>query len=634
TDSGDTYQYADGEDLPAQDRFSAITAGVEKIPPKDVIAGKVGGRGEDSGVDQGYLNIKTAPLGATGVIDGREVSNMPTVPLLLPAGTHRVKINQAGYKSVELEVRVRGGELTEVGFDPDEVPLDKIQYIAAQGYFANTYLPGDPVIEWLQQKLQTGLFLRGEELTLERAATPYLQPFDSPEASGLDVFLSTDRNAVEGPARLTLQIGLKGSLRHAGRRAPLNAAILVDLRTAPSEKDRRIIWTIVDSIATNQQAGDHFSLVVAGVKDPLRVKHNRFDLVSVRRNLASALQDIEESGVAGNLQTALNEAFEVIGGEGVDDAPLGANQVFLISAAAIDERLDILQTMTHRQAVLGINLTTLGVGSAADMEALGALALAGQGRRRLVVDLKQARSVVEAELAASGRIVARAVRLRIRLAEGVKLVEVLGSHPLDSVRSERVREAEQAIDRRVAKTLGIEADRGEDEDGIQIVIPAYYAGDDHVVLLDVVVPGPGYVADVRVRYKDLVGLRNAVANASLSVPAGTRPDDPLTCNVRKNLLAFRMSQDLQTASEQLKKGQIGKAQQTIARASARVRRLQGRFPEFIDDPELGKDIAMLAEYVKVLGDHPNWQHNQQVRTHLIRSLAYASKVKLPPRVSK
>jgi len=268
------------------------------------------------------------------------------------------------------------------------------------------------------------------------------------------------------------------------------------------------------------------------------------------------------------------------------------------------------------------------------MEALGALALAGQGRRRLVVDLKQARSVVETELAASGRIVARAVRLRIRLAEGVKLVEVLGSHSLDSVRSERVREAEQAIDRRVAKTLGIEADRGEDEDGIQIVIPAYYAGDDHVVLLDVVVPGPGYVADVRVRYKDLVGLRNAVANASLSVPAGTRPDDPLTCNVRKNLLAFRMSQDLQMASEQLEKGQIGKAQQTIARASARVRRLQGRFPEFIDDPELGKDIAMLAEYVKVLSDHPNWQHNQQVRTHLIRSLAYASKVKLPPRVSK
>jgi hypothetical protein len=270
------------------------------------------------------------------------------------------------------------------------------------------------------------------------------------------------------------------------------------------------------------------------------------------------------------------------------------------------------------------------VGSWADMQALGTLALAGQGRRRLIADPKKAGRIVEAELSASGRVVARAVRLRIRLSAGVKLVEVFGSHPLDAVRAERVREAEKAIDRRVAKTLGIEADRGEDEDGIQIVIPAYYAGDDHVVLLDVVVPGPGKVADVRVRYKDLVRLRNAVASASLQIPSGTRPDDPLTRNVCKNLLAYRISEDLLQAARQLENGSFEQARQTVTLASSRIVRLQSRFPELRNDPEMGRDARMLAEYTSVLEDHVDWQNDQQVRAHLVHSLAYAGRVKLPP----
>jgi hypothetical protein len=39
---------------------------------------------------------------------------------------------------------------------------------------------------------------------------------------------------------------------------------------------------------------------------------------------------------------------------------------------------------------------------------------------------------------------------------------------------------------------------------MQIVIPSFFTGDSHVILLDVVVAGPGPVADVTLRYKDLV----------------------------------------------------------------------------------------------------------------------------------
>jgi hypothetical protein len=534
----------------------------------------------------------------------------------------------------EERLKIQSGETTQIKMTFEEVDLDRLAFIPARGYFKNTYLPGDPELVFLREKLEKGLFMDGEALRLERASLPYRQPFDAPSSSGISVYLNADRTFVEGKSRITLQVGLKGSLRHARRRASLNAALLVDLRSVPSEGGRRALWALADSMVQSLQAGDRFALVVAGVKKPLRVKSARFSLSSVRVALALALEEIEASGVKGTLEDAIEAAYQAVGGEETDDAPIGANLVLLASAAQISGDTDALQLDAHLRAVSGITLSTIGVGEHADMTDLDALAFAGQGRRRMVAGAKAARPVVEEELAATGSVVARAVRLRIRLAKGVKLVEVLGSHPLTVERSERVRQMEKAIDKKVAKNLGIAADRGEDEDGIQIVIPAYYAGDDHVILLDVVVEGPGKIADVRVRYKDLVNLKNAVARAELTLRAGRKPDDLLVCNVRKNLLAYRMSADLHQAARSLQEGRIDGARDVLARASARIERMQARYPELADDPEVTRDAGMLAEYLQVLGDYSVWQGNRAVQVHLVRSLAYSAKVKLPPGQSR
>ncbi len=93
-------------------------------------------------------------------------------------------------------------------------------------------------------------------------------------------------------------------------------------------------------------------------------------------------------------------------------------------------------------------------------------------------------------------------RLAHRSAVGGVPVSVIGAS-VDRSELERVREAEKSIDLRLSRNLGIDADRGEDEDGIQIVIPSFYAGDAHTILLDVVAARPGPIAEVTVRYKDL-----------------------------------------------------------------------------------------------------------------------------------
>jgi len=193
-----------------------------------------------------------------------------------------------------------------------------------------------------------------------------------------------------------------------------------------------------------------------------------------------------------------------------------------------------------------------------------------------------------------------------------------------------VREVEQAVDLRVSNTLGIEADRTDDEDGIQIVIPAYYAGDDHAILLDVVASGPGKIAEVRVRYKDLVNLSNAVSRASLSLPAGRRPSNPLSRNVCKNILATWIAGDLAAVSKQLEGHNPDQAQASINKILERIALFVEGHPEFTDDPELARDKDMLTIYHDLLARRSEWLRDQKAHDHLINSLAYAGRVKLPP----
>jgi hypothetical protein len=209
---------------------------------------------------------------------------------------------------------------------------------------------------------------------------------------------------------------------------------------------------------------------------------------------------------------------------------------------------------------------------------------------------KEAAAVIERELAAAGRAVARAVRLRIALAPGVKLVSVLGSHPLDAHEVAAVRQRERAIDLDVAEMSGIRADRGADEDGIQIVIPAFMAGDDHAILLDVVVPGPGPVLDVRARFKDLVRMRNGEAQASLELARGEATPTPLTLAVVERRAAFDVGEALREAAGRLPEGDAAGASERMRRASAMLEQVARANP----GARLEADRRLLEAYLGLL----------------------------------
>jgi hypothetical protein len=280
--------------------------------------------------------------------------------------------------------------------------------------------------------------------------------------------------------------------------------------------------------------------------------------------------------------------------------------------------------LAHSSAVAGMPVSVVTL-AGVDGSDLDAIALAGQGRLRALATPADATGLVDRELHSASRTVARAVRLRIQLAPGVQLVDVVGSYRLDDLDAQRVREAEQSIDARLSRTWGIDADRGDDEDGIQIVIPGIAAGENHVVLLDVVVPGPGPVADVQVRYKDLVQMGNGVARASLSLSgnnATQQAQGPLERNVLKNLLAIEVATAARRSARALANGDAATAHAELTSALNLVASLRGSVSAWESDAELRADEQRLTRFLNELSAGTN--------ELLVAELEYAGYRKLLP----
>ena len=484
--------------------------------------------------------------------------------------------------------------------------LDGLSFREARGYWANSYVPGDPKVRFLAARLTHAQ----QTLTPHLLARPVAQPFDPPSRGALSVSLHADRRGLREPGRLLVQVALKATTSHGRRRPPMNVGIVLD-RDGRHGLEMR---ALVEALQAMKAPGDRFRLILPGrgeVVAPDAFRHGPLTLALSQPS-------------SGHLVDAVRLAIEKVHAGDDPTMPLGTSLVLVATTRALGNDLAALSNLAHQSAVGGVSLSAVGVGDNIDRGELEQLALSGQGRRYILEQSPDANRIVDQELAATSRAVARALRLRIKLAEGVKLVDVLDSSPLSERQAERVKEAEKSIDLRLSRNLGIEADRGEDEDGIQIVIPSFYAGDAHTILLDVVAPGPGPIAEVTVRYKDLAALENTVAKASLALSGTTATEGPLEHNVLKNYLALHLSRELEGAADMLDRGDQRGA---LARIE-HLRSLWAGLPSaaFASDRETARDIAMLSEYVTALTSSTT----PSLMAYLADSLRYAGAGKRRP----
>ena len=518
-------------------------------------------------------------------------------------------------------------------FLAERASLDGLTFKDAKGYWANTYLPGDPATRFLQARLRQydpsvlGAYTT-TPLRLHDGARQTPQPFDSPNNAAVAVYLHADRQGVAEESRFLVQVGLKAIERHAGRRPAMNVGVVLDLRGEIPVDVAATMRALLLALNEAKELGDRFRLVVAGRPGGLVLEPDDFR----HGTLAVAWNRFfgQEAPFEDATLTLVGAAAKAIQSVNQDDDPtavLGSSLVLLVTSQPLGDATGTLSSLAHQSAVAGIPLSVVGVGGNVVPKELERVTLAGQGNRRLLDLGSEAAGLVDQELSAASRVVARAVRLRIRLARGVKLVDVLGSERLDEVRAQRVREAEQSIDLRLSRNLGIEADRGEDEEGIQIVIPNFYAGDEHVVVLDVVASGPGPIADVTVRYKDLAFLRNGVARARLALGRQQKVAGPLEYNVLKNFLAQRLSEVLEEAGVVLAGANPAEATRLLTEFHDLLTGLRLELPG-LQNGVLARDIAMLNEYRTLLGTQVVEQPGP--RNYLSDSLRYAARLKVQP----
>jgi hypothetical protein len=505
----------------------------------------------------------------------------------------------------------------------------------AKGYWKNTYIPGDQQLRILRQsvsgfdKSRLGL---GDNSTigLERDSVLPHRPFDVPQNSALAVYLHSNRKGIEAKSRMLVQVGLQATERFSGLRPAMNIGVVFDLRGRIDPQTAKSFRSLAMAFVKARDIGDRFSITVAGKPGALIVPPDEFRHGTVVLAAKKLFETKQVTGQGLSLTEAIDKSLESVRASDDPTAPLGSSLVILVTPHQLGQsETRAIAEVAHNSSVSGIPFSAIGVGSSFSKRELDRIVLHGQGNRRFLGDATDAEKLVEREIYATSRVVARAVRLNIKLAPGVQLVDVLGSERLDQKRTAYVKQAEKAIDQRISKNLGIEADRGEDEEGIQIIIPAFYAAGSHVILLDVVVEKPGHVADVTARFKDLANLRNGVSRASLAVGSYPTALSPLEINVLKNRIVHESVLKLQDAASYVGAGRARDGANLLSEHSDMIRELVELMPEFSGAVDLEQDQKMLREYAEILNSRK--VRRQGNKEFLKNSLSYAALLKYLPR---
>ena len=406
-------------------------------------------------------------------------------------------------------------------------------------YFENTYLGGNAAHAERLRRLDASL---GGVRPHHEARLPP-QPFDAPTSDGLALSATLDHAWLEKPGRVVLQVGLQGSHRFGWRRPPLDVVLVIDEAVLSSPRD---VPRAIEALRKRLGPRDRMGVVLAA-RTP-RVVSDVRPIAEVRRVVGGVLSTLRRPAPGGSrgLAAALRGAGDMLKRAAGNQARVpGSQTVLLLARGGSAGHVAAAAKQIHELTVQG------AVTSVVDLAPSGgdwwSAASAGHGNyHRATAGVEAA---VDAELESLSRVIARLLRINVRLAPDVEAVRILGTRVLGAEEVRQVKAREVATDRNLSATLGVKADRGEDDDGIQTVIPYFYGGDAHVVLIELEVKKPGPVADVTLRYKDMVALENATARAGVALGARPRNRTPTQLAVVANVRGFAFAEQLATGAK-------------------------------------------------------------------------------------
>ena len=478
-------------------------------------------------------------------------------------------------------------------------------------YVADTYIGGNGEHDRLAKLIQAGVLVDGRRVKLEAFTHNYAQAFPIPQYTALNLSADTVQSRIiQSGAHTYLQIGLQAMKGELPRRPPLNLALALD-RSGSMRDEHKLEYAkaaaakLVDSLTP----ADTFALVAFDDKaDVLVPAQHVTDKARIRR-LLNALQP----GGGTNIYEGLSRAYAQVHKNVSLD---GVNRVILLSDGQVTVGVNDPQRFHHLAATqvdADVETSAVGVGVEFNEDLMLSLARDGKGNYHFLKDGADTGQVFARELDELTHVVAKAVMLRVQLAPGVGLIRVLGAPVLDANQTAQVKADEKKMDVKVAEELGIASNRQHvpEEPGIKMLIPAFYRGDSHVVMLEIKVPpqneagsqsGPGAackIADVSVKYKDLTTMTNRSANTAVSVEYTVGRDDMIySVNraVKKNLLGFQTGEALTQSAALIDQGRVGEAIQKVDER----RTVLNVAAQQWNDRDLQQDGALLDRYKSVL----------------------------------
>ncbi|HLJ55911.1 MAG TPA: VWA domain-containing protein [Chthonomonadaceae bacterium] len=476
------------------------------------------------------------------------------------------------------------------------------QTMSPNMYISNDYMGGQGARDRLDKLIQEGVLVDGKRVKLEAFSRSYAQAFPIPPATALSVTAATERTRiVEEGDHTYLQVGIQAIKGELPRRPPLNVALVLD-RSGSMADDHKLenAKAAARELIESLRPDDTFSLTAFDDQAQLLAPAQHVtDRAWIERMIAG-LQPGGGTNIYAGLQSGYRQIAKFAGAESV-------NRVILLSDGQVTAGISDPQAfdrLTSGEADRDVQTTAVGLGLDFNEDLMMAIAREGRGNYHFIRDGADARPVFAKELDELTHVVAKAVRLRIRLAPGIGLVRVLGASTLDAEQTRRAKAIERRIDRRAQEELGIREDRQKDTDepGIKLLIPSFYRGDSYIVMLELDVPrgaGRRRVAEVTLKYKDLVTRTNRSEQSAAAIDYTPSRDEAIASinrSVKKNLLGFQTGEALAAAGGLMSRGDVPGA---VKRVDERMVVLGMAAREW-GDRDLERDGLLLSRYEAIL----------------------------------
>jgi Ca-activated chloride channel family protein len=489
---------------------------------------------------------------------------------------------------------------------PVPPPPPKADYANSNAFYENTYQGGSGARDRIEDLIANGVMVDGKSVPLDALASDYRQPFPLPFDRAISLEAATEYRALEAKGgRTVLQVGLQGMETETPRRPPLRLSLVIDVSGSMKKEDRMIkVKDAAQTLVSKLSKDDQIAIVAFESTAKIVCEMGAADRTEVK----SAIESLTAGGGT-NIYDGLQYGYSQMSKLPTNDDGFRVVLLFSDGEVTAGEQDPMkFDELTRSAFASKIATTTFGVGLSFNEKLMMNISVSGKGNYHFLKDAAAADKAINGELEDYTQVVASDVLVRVKLASGVKLIRMYGAQELDAEQTAKVKADEEMLDDRAQKDLGIKEDRTkDDEDGIKTLIPQFYLGDAHVILMEVEVPagaGVRQVAEVFLKYKDSVFTRNGTEKETVTIETAPTADAQirsLDSSVKKNILGFETGEALIESAEALREG---KTLEAAKRLDDQRQLLANAASSWVDD-DLRRDAELMGKYQEVVASLGN-----------------------------